>query len=584
MEEQTKDLKDYLVALRRRKKQILTTIGILAVISVLVALLLPPVYRSSATILIEEQEIPAELVRSTITSYADQRVQVISQQVMTRANLMQIIEKYNLYPGKRQRETTEEILARMQKDVKFNLVSADVIDKRSGQKTMAAIAFTLAYDGETAAGAQKVASELTTLYLNENLKSRQQKSSETSMFLSEEASKLSEHISEIETKLADFKEKNVGRLPELAALNMQMRDRTDSEVMEVDRQLNVLEERRFYLEGQLAQMKPNSPMISASGERILDSDERLKALQAQYASLSGIYSANHPDVLKMRREMDALKKETGGGGDMQEQAKQLTRMNSDLATMREKYSDDHPDVVKLKKAIAALEESHKKTVASNSDAPKFKKPENPAYIALQSQLESANSELKTIRAKRGDLKAKMASYESRLEQAPQVEREYLDLNRDHENSIRRYQEVRAKLMEAEVAQQMEKDSKGERFTLIDPAQLPEKPHSPNRPAILLLGMILSLGGGIAYAGVLESMDSSIKSSKMLAGLLNAPLLSVIPYMENSEDRRKKSRLKTSLIIGVIAGIALVALSIHFLWKPLDVLWYVIMRKLDIWLG
>ena len=164
-------------------------------------------------------------------------------------------------------------------------------------------------------------------------------------------------------KLADFKEKNIGQPAGIGSLNMQMRDRADTEIMEVDRQLNMLEERKIYLEGQLAQMKPNSPMISASGERILDSDERLKALQAQYASLSGIYSANHPDVVKMRREMDALKKETGGDGDMQEQAKQLTRMRSDLATMREKYSDDHPDVVKLKKAIASLEESHKKTAS-----------------------------------------------------------------------------------------------------------------------------------------------------------------------------------------------------------------------------
>lgn len=583
MEEQTKDLKDYLVALRRRKKQILTTMGILAVISVLVTLLWPPVYRSSATILIEEQEIPAELVRSTITSYADQRVQVISQQVMTRANMMQIIEKYNLYPRKRQRETTEEILERMHKDVKFNLVSADVIDRRSGMKTMAAIAFTLTYDGETAAGAQKVASELTSLYLDENLKSRQQKSSETSSFLADEASKLSEHIAESEKKLAAFKEKHLGSLPELAQLNLQLRDRTDTETMEVDRQISMAEERKFYLDGQLAQMKPNSPMLSASGERILDSDERLKTLQAQYASLSGIYSANHPDVIKMRREMDALKKETGGDGDIQEQAKQLTRMRTDLATMREKYSDDYPDVVKLRKAIAALEESHKKTVAAN-DVPKFKKPENPAYIALQAQLESTNSELKTLRTKRAELKAKMASYESRLEQAPQVEREYLDLSRDRENSVRRYQEIRAKLMEAEVGQQMEKDSKGERFTLIDPAQLPEKPHSPNRPVVFLLGMILSLGGGVAYAVVLEGMDGSIKSSKMLAGLLDAPLLSVIPYMENSEDRRKKSKIKTSLIIGVISGITLIALLIHFLWVPLDVLWYMILRKLDIWLG
>ncbi len=585
MEEQTKDLKDYLVALRRRKKQIMTTIGILAVISVLVALLLPPVYRSTATILIEEQEIPPELVRSTITSYADQRVQVISQQVMTRANLMQIVKKYNLYPGKRQRETTEEILDRMRKDIKFNMVSADVIDRRSGQKTMVAIAFTLAYDGETAAGAQNVASELTSLYLNENLKSRKEKSRETSSFLAEEASRLSGHISEIEQKLAAFKEKHLGSLPELTTLNLQLRDRTDSEIMEVDRQISMAKERKFYLDGQLAQMKPNSPMFSASGERILDSDERLKTLQAQYASLSGIYSPNHPDIIKMRREIDALKKQTGGVSDMQEQAKQLTRMRADLAAMREKYSDDYPDVVKLKKTIAALEKSHKKTAAAvGGSAPKFTKPENPAYIDLQSQLESTRSELESLRSKRGELKAKMASYESRLENTPQVEREYLDLNRDHENSLRNYQEIKAKLMEAQVGQQMEKESKGERFSLIDPAQLPEKPFSPNRLAILLLGMILSLGGGVAYAGVLESMDDSVKSSKMLAGLLDAPLLSVIPYMENSEDRRKKSRFKTTLVVGVIAGIVLVALLINFLWMPLDVLWYSILRKLDIWLG
>ena len=582
MEEQTKDLKDYLSTLRRRKKQILTTVGVLLLVSVLVAFLLPPVYRSTATILIEEQEIPPELVRSTITSYADQRLQVISQQVMTRANMMQIIEKYNLYPSKRKHETSEEILDRMRKDIKFNLVSADVIDRRSGMKTVATIAFTLAFDNDTAAGAQKVASELTSLYLNENLKTRQQKSAETSTFLSEEVSKLSEHISETEAKLAAFKAKNVGRLPELTQLNMQLRDRTDSEVMEADRQLSVLEERKFYLEGQLAQMKPNTPMISASGERILDSDERLKALQAQYTSLAGVYSAKHPDVIKMRREIDALTKETGGNSDYHEQAKRLTQMRADLATMREKYSDDYPDVIKLKKAVAALEQANKKAAAADGGEPaKFKKPENPAYITLQSQLDSTIEELKSLRVKRSDLKAKMGSYESRIEQTPQVEREYLDLSRDHENSLKRYQELKAKQMEAQVGQELEKDSKGERFSLIDPAQLPEKPNSPNRPAILLLGFVLSLGGGVAYAGVLESMDGSIKSSKGLAGLIKAPLLSVIPYIENAEDRRNQSKVKISVVAAVIASVLVIALLVHFLWMPLDVLWYSALRKANI---
>ncbi|TCV83420.1 Wzz/FepE/Etk N-terminal domain-containing protein [Sulfurirhabdus autotrophica] len=580
MEEQTKDLKDYLVALRRRKKQIFIVVGVLMLASVLLAFLLPPVYRSTATILIEEQEIPPELVRSTITSFADQRIQVISQTVMTRANLMGIVDKYKLYASKREHDTTEEILERMRKDIKMNIVSADVIDRRSGMKTTATIAFTLAFDGETAEGAQKVASELTSLYLSENLKTRKEKSAETSTFLSEEVTKLSRHISETEAKLADFKSKNVGRLPELVTLNMQLRDRTDSEIMDVGRQISAGEERKFYLEGQLAQIKPNTPMMSTSGDRILDQDERLKSLQSQYDSLSGVYSAKHPDVVKMRREIESLKKATGGGVDTQEQAKQLTRLRADLAMMNEKYSEDHPDVIKLKKSIASLEESYKKAMAAG-ETPKFKKPENPAYISLQSQLESVNSDLNSLKRKLADLKAKMNSYETLLQQTPQVEQEYLLLSRDHENSVHRYQELKAKQMEAQVAQELEKDSKGERFSLIDPAQLPEKPHSPNRPAIFLLGFILSLGGGVAYAGVLESMDSSVKGSKSLTGLLNAPLLSVIPYIENSEDRRKKTKVNSLVILGVISSIAVILLLVHFLWVPLDVLWYRILRKMDI---
>lgn len=578
-EEQTKDLKDYLVALRRRKKQILSTMGVLFVVSILVAFLLPPVYRSTATILIEEQEIPTELVRSTITSYADQRIQEISQRVMTRANLMQLVEKYNLYPTERRRETSEEILERMRKDIKLDIISADVIDKRSGMKTVATIAFTLAFNGETPDGAQKVANELTSLYLNENLKNRQQKSAETSTFLTEEAEKLSQHIAETEAKLATFKAKNMNRLPELAQLNMSLRDRTDSELMDVARQISMAEERKFYLEGQLAQINPGTFSVSASGERILNSEDRLKSLQSQYASLVGVYSPNHPDVVKMRREIEALKKETGSAGDTQEQMKRLTGLRGELATMREKYSADYPDAVKLKKSIASLEESIKKSTESSASA-SAKKPENPAYITLQAQLESATSELKSLNAKREELKAKMASYESSLQQTPQVEREYLDLNRDHENSVRRYQEIKAKEMEAQVAQELEKGSKGERFSLIDPPQLPEKPSSPNRPVIVLLGLILSIGGGVGYAGILESMDASVRGSKALIGLVRAPLLGIIPYMENDEDKKRAQKEKKTLVFSVVGGLVLLLLLIHFFWYPLDVIWYKAMRILE----
>ena len=577
-EEKDKGIAEYLAGLKRRKKQILLASSVLFILSAVIALVLPAVYRSTATILIEEQEIPPELVRSTITSYADQRIQVISQQVMTRANLMQIVERYNLYPRQRRHETNEEILARMRDDIRLDIVNADVIDRRSGNKTTATIAFTLSYDGETPEGAQKVANELTTLYLNENLKTRQEKAAQTSVFLAEEVRRLSQHISDTESKLAAFKAQNVGRLPELVGLNMQLRDRTDSELLETDRQISVLQERKFYLEGQLAQMKPNSPMISAGGERILDSSERLKALEAQYASLTGIYSPEHPDVIKMQREINALRRETGGGDSAAEQEKRLTGMRAEFASLREKYSENHPDVIKLKRAIASLEQA---AAAPRATTPRTVKPENPAYITLQSQLRAAEKELQTLQAKRNDLKAKMATYEARIEQTPQVERVYLDLNRDHENSLRRYQELKAKQMEAEVAQELEKGSKGERFSLIDPPQYPEKPDSPNRPAILLLGLLLSIGGGLSYGTILESLDQSVKSSKELLSLGLAPLLATIPYMVNDAERSHKRKTRAVVATSGLAMLVVVVVLIHMLWMPLDVLWYSILRRLSV---
>ena len=578
MEEQTKSLSDYLAAFQRRKLQIATVFGILMLIVLAVAFLLSPVYRSTATILIEEQEVPPELVQSTITSYADQRIQVISQQVMTRQNLLDIVNKYNLYPEVRERETTEDVLDRMRDDISLNIISADVVDPRRGVPTKATIAFTLSYNGDNPAATQRVASELVSLYLNENLKNRQEKTQETRVFLSEEAERLSAYISKLLVKIAAFKEQNVGRLPELMQLNIQMRDRADSELMGVDQELRALEERKAYLDGQLAQIKPNTPLISSSGERILDTTERLKTLQAAYTSLSGVYTADHPDLKKMQREIAALESEGGQNSDSAEHAKQLTRLRAELAMTSEKYSPSHPDVVRLKREIKALE-----SLESLSRGPRLEdeKPENPAYITLQAQLEAVNSDMRSLKARRSDLEAKIASYEERLEQTPQVEREYLDLSRDYENARMRYLEINEKQMQAQVAEELEKDRKGERFSLIDPPQLPEKPESPNRPAIILLGFVMALGGGMAYAGVLESMDNALHGARSLSAVLGAPPLAVIPYVQNRQDRGRQQRIKVLSLLAVILVVLATLAAIHFLVTPLDVFWFRLMRKLEL---
>lgn len=584
-EERTKDLSHYLEILLRRKWQILSPAALLFALSVVLAFYLPSVYRSTASILIEEQDIPPELLRSSPNgyvdqrNYADQRIQVISQQIMTRANLWQIIEKFDLYHGIRGAEPSEAILDRMRRDIKLNIVNADIFDQRSGNKTAATIAFTLSFDGATPKQAQQVTNELASLYLNKNLKSRQERAAEASNFFAEEAKKLSDNITQSDAKLAAFKEKNIGQLPELQQLNLQMRERMEADVIDTERQLQALDERKFYLQSQLAQVKPNTPIYAADGERILDTDERLKILQSQYAASSATYSPEHPDMVKMRREIAALEGNTGGAsGTSTQQAREVSRLRAELASAREKYAEDHPDVVKLKRSLAALEQSLRSAPGPETQVLR-KKPENPAYIALQTQLQSNESETKALRAKQGDLRARMADLEKRLQQTPAVEREYLELVRARDNAVNRYQEIRAKQMEAKVSQELEQDLKGERFSLIEPPQLPELPVRPNRKAIVVLGLILSLGGGLGYGALRETLDHSVRGPTALASQLTAPLLAVIPYVESARVERREQYRKWAVVCAIFGGIAVVALIVHLFVMPLDAFWSMSMEQM-----
>jgi uncharacterized protein involved in exopolysaccharide biosynthesis len=464
MEDQTKELSDYIDAFRRHRRSILIICTAVFVIGLAVALMWPPTYRSTATILIEEQEIPTELVRSTVTSYATQRIQVISQRVMTRANLMQVIEKYDLYQDKRRRETTEEILERMRRDINLSMINADVVDPRSGAPTRATIAFTLSFESEDARIAQKVANELTTLYLSENLKTRTEKAAETTLFLSAEADRMGNNIAELEAKLADFKRKYASRLPEQSLVNSQLMERTERDLSDVDRELRDNKDKVLFYTSQLSLMSPLGSVEGQGGERIPDPITRLKNLRSEYINLSARYSPDHPDVTRVKRLIAELEKTTGSVDSSGQQAGELARIRKELAAAREKYSEDHPDVIRLASAVALQEEALKQpAVPSPEIALAEENPQNPVYASTKSQLEATKREIEALTAKRGELKAKLDEYEKRMIQTPEVEREYLTLSRDYENAVRKYQDIKAKQLEAEVGQVLEKERKAERF-------------------------------------------------------------------------------------------------------------------------
>ncbi len=585
---------DQVKGIIRRQKGIFITLFLLTLIAALsIALLLPAVYRAESTILIEEQQIPQEFVRTTITSYVEERLQVITQQIMSRPRLQEIIDRFKLYPKMQKRHTKEEIIARLRADISLQTISADVVDKRTGRPSTATIAFNLSYQGETPDIVVKVTNRLTSLYLEENLRQREERVSNITTFLKKELKELSQFISKLEEQVSLFKQKHGRELPEFNTVNLQAVNRLTRDLEQNRMQLRSLKERRIYLEGQIATVDPvqsGNFLRSDEGRLLLPPSEKLKALRLQLLSLKASYSDKHPDIKKTEREIaeietqnPALTKSTNGLAEKHEQLEKLIRESKELQA---RLGDKHPDRIRTEKEIALLrQEIDNFTQAPPNRAsagdPAPSTVSNPAYINLQVQIRSTTMEIAAMEAAYRQTAKNQAEYQSRLENAPLVERDYKRMLRDLDQAQLRYTDITHKLTEAQVAQQMEESQQGERFKIIDPAQTPEKPFKPNRMAIALIGFVLALGLATGVCALRENLDTSVKSTGELARLTGVPVLSITPIMENLNERRKRY-WRYSLTAILLLGLVIAALvAIHIFYLPLDILWIKVMRRLGI---
>lgn len=599
-------LLDYLAIGRRRRRTILLAGAAGLVITVLVAVLWPPAYESKGTILIEQQEIPQDLVRSTVTSYADERVQVISQRVMTTETLLDIIRRYDLYPRLRARDTREQLLKRMRKDIELKMISADVIDPRSGRPTQANIAFEVSYSSRSPELAAKVANELTTLYLNENLTQRTQVAREATDFLQSEGDRIAKQIADLETKLEQFKQKNYSKLPDVTPLNMQLLDRTEQELLNAEEKQTSLEQQRVFLEAQLAQLKPNSVIFSDTGERILSSQDRLKMLRSELAADRARYGPDYPDVTTLQREVDGLGHEVGDTPSItNDLRRELEDASAKLAEARKRYAPDHPDRVRLEREVASLQAQL--AASQPADAPQGSAnavvagtsgnanpaaqaniagdpnvvptdADNPAYIQIKAQLSATLNDLKSQADEIVKLRAQADSYQRDVSLAPAVEKEYRDLARDYDNARLKYQEIRSKQVEARTAQDLEADREGERFTLIDPPLVPEEPASPHRWLILAAGFVLSVGLAAAMVRLRETIDTTIRNRGDLLQLVGVPPLALVPHIGTERERRVARRRRQLAAAGAVASVLIALLCVHLFYQPLDVLWFSLARR------
>ena len=577
-------LKDFFNALSRRRVVAIAVAAVCVVIALTIAFVLPAQYRAGSTILIEQQEVPTEFVRSSVTSYAAQRLQMINQRVMTSQNLLDIIRRYSLYPERQGKDPREQLVRRMREDIALKMIDADVIDPRSGSPQKATIAFSVSYTSRDPAHAVKVANELTSLYLSENLTERTRLASNATSFLNEESQRLSKQIEETEKKLAAFKEKHADSMPELESLNRSLLDRTEQELRGAQMRSMFLEQQRVYLESQLAEVRPSS-LTTDSGQRVLTPQDRLRILKSQLSSTKAAYGPEHPDIARIEREIHGLEAEVGASGSAPASANELQRSLDDarakLAQARDRYSEDHPDVQRLERTVAGLEADLKK--AADSPAPvanakPTEAPDNPAYIQLQTQLAQTQTEQEGLKTRMEQLRAQSSDYERKLALAPGVENEYRDLRRDYESGTAKYAELRNKQMEAQLAQNLETDRKGERFTVIEPPTAPEQPVSPNRPAIMALGTVLATGITFALVLVLEKLDPSVRGHNDLMHLLATAPLAVLPWIETEEDRRLRKRRRRYAMVGALASVVLSIGIVHLFFRPLDVLWEAVLRR------
>ena len=569
---------DYAGAIRRRWVSALLVFGAVIAAGVVVALAWPPVYRSMATILIEQQEIPQDLVRSTISSFADQRIQLINQRVMTTANLLDIIREHGLYAEDFARVPREVIVDRVRDNIQMDTISANVVDPRSGQPTMATIAFTVGFDDRSPQLAARVANELTSLYLQENSETRRQQAAEASAFLADERQRLSDEIAALEGRLAEFKQANVDRLPELVVLNQQFLSRAEQDLTDVQRQRGVIEERRAYLEAELAQLSPAE--TAGEGAIMADPADRLRALEAYLANVSGVYTANHPDVVRTKSAIAALRSQLGPTEtDADRAAAELDELRATRNSLLERYGPIHPDVVRVGRQIEAAEARVAAAPPAAERPPA--RATNPAYVQIQARLASDAIETAGLVARETEIRQRLADLERRVMETPGVERDYNALTRNLESARAKHQEVSTKQREAVVAENLEMDAKAERFNLIEPPLVPETPVAPNRALIFFAAVVLALVVAGAVVVLRELVDSTVKGPAEFQRRFGMAPLGVIPAILTSEDLRSRFRRRVQAVAVTAAAMVVAVLVAHFFVAPLDALLAGALRRLGV---
>jgi len=507
-------------------------------------------FSSTTLILVTPQKVPTNFVPSTVTTGIQERLQTISQQIFSRTRLEQIITEFDLFADKKEDLTPEEVI--------------ELMRSRISLKVQQDNSFTLSFVDPNPRMAMLVTNKLASLFIQENLKAREQQAVGTSQFLASEIERYREQVREKEATLFEFRQKHLAEMPEQLTTN-------NARLNQIQRQIEV-----------------NSQTINASRDR------RVR-VQEQIAEIERRMQEEQQAKMEARKRLLALIQEPPQGssalGESDEAValpvdSELAKLREEMSNLRLTHTEKHPDVVKLAARIKGLEEEaqkqrdmvreEKETESALDSQPALPMDLGPVekitppkiYSDLKVDLAALEAEINRLSEENLKLRDEAEVYQSRLAATPGRELQIKQLGEDYNNLKAVLESLVDKKIQADLSENLERKQKGEQFRILDPANLPEKPFSPNRLRYLAAGMLLGFCFGPGILLSLDFLNPGFKSEEDAANVIGVPVLVAIPKIVTAKERKKMWRFRGGACAATLVLIIVVAVAVHLKYKPI----------------
>src|SRR5215813_1943720 len=499
--------------LRRRLWLAITLFSVVVTAAASPAVFLPNIYKATALILVEGQQVPQDYVRSTVTMGVERRLQIISQEILSRSRLGQLVEQFKLYQDLNKQKAPEDtIAAAMRRDIGIQITGRG---SGIGNDT---VVFEVSYTNQDPQTVMQVANTLASFYIEENLKVREAQALGTSEFLRAELEEVKKQLEAQEQQVVEYKTRHMGELPEQLNANL-------STLSVLQKQLEIV------------------------------SDNLTRARERR-------------NVLMQMGEMDAALTSLGpstslGAGDARLGTLSLGTLKRQLAELKLRFSDKHPDVIRLKQQISALEAE-----AKNQAQPEITQPTDtslslavPKRSSAQIEQATADAEIKGLNDDLVKVQRDISVYKQRIENTPQRDQELTSISRDYNATRELYVSLLKRLDEAKLSDSLEERQKAERFRLLEPAVYPKEPVGPKRAKFIVVGFVLGLGAAMAGVLLWEFLDSSFHRVEDLKTFTTVRILGTVPQIITKADSLQKGlRLCFGTVTLVVVLLALVGIA------------------------